>query len=223
MIGTTTFRKERKTVGRNAKLYSFSGELKGVVDLEPKVFGIAPNRFVMHQVVVANLSALRRGTHCTKTRAEVSGGGAKPYRQKGTGRARQGSIRAQHFKGGGVAHGPKLRSYEQSTPKKMSRLALVSALSDRARAKRIKIIEQLSFDSPSAKLAKEILANIHLFGRTLIVLEEGNKNAYASFRNLEKVDLVTPNSITTLKVLLADWVVFTSDALRSLSERFNGK
>ena len=134
-----------------------SGSGAGTIDVPDELFGIEPNTAVMHQVVTAQLAAARSGTHSTKTRAEVRGGGAKPWRQKGTGRARQGSIRAPHWRGGGVAHGPKPRDYRQRTPKKMIKLALRSALSDRAAADKVVVVDTWGWDTPSTKSAKAAL------------------------------------------------------------------
>src|SRR3954451_5473804 len=143
-------------------LRNTSGSDAGTIDLDDELFGIEPNVAVMHQVVTAQLAAARAGTQSTKTRAEVAGGGAKPWRQKGTGRARQGSIRAPHWRGGGVAHGPKPRSYAQRTPKKMIRLALRSALSDRASEQKVMVIDAWSFDTPKTKDAISALTALGL-------------------------------------------------------------
>jgi len=158
---------------------SAAGADAGTVDVPDELFGITPNVAVMHQVVTAQLAAARSGTHSTKTRAEVSGGGAKPWRQKGTGRARQGSIRAPHWRCGGIAHGPKPRDYRQRTPKKMIRLALCSALSDRAAAGKVLVVDDWSFDAPRTKRAIEVLEALGLRERgsreerLLLVLDRG--------------------------------------------------
>src|SRR5215213_5605950 len=141
------------------------------LDLDPAYFGIEPHVSVMHQVVTAQLAARRAGTQSTKTRAEVAGGGAKPWKQKGTGRARQGSIRAPHWRHGGVALGPKPRSYRQRTPKKMIRLALRSALSDRAAEGKVLVVDAWGWDSPSTKQALAGLASLEVSGRVLVVLQ----------------------------------------------------
>jgi len=154
------------------------------VDLEPSIFGIVPNVSVMHQVVTAQLAAARAGTQSTKTRAEVRGGGAKPYRQKGTGRARQGSTRAPHFSGGGVALGPKPRSYRQHTPKKMVRLALRSALSDRAANDKVVLVDRWSFDVPKTKDAIAALGALGVSGRVLVVVDRDDVMTERSFDNL---------------------------------------
>ena len=161
--------------------------------LDEAVFGIEPNQAVLHQVVTAQLAARRAGTQSTKTRADVRGGGAKPWKQKGTGRARQGSIRSPQWRGGGVALGPKPRSYAQRTPKKMIKLALHSALSDRAAEDRVLVIESWAFDAPSTKAAVAALADLGVEGRSLIVIEPTDTDAWKSFRNLgDRVHTISP-------------------------------
>jgi large subunit ribosomal protein L4 len=196
---------------------SQSGSDRGTVDLDEATFGIEPNVPVMHQVVVAQLAARRAGTQSTKTRAEVSGGGAKPFKQKGTGRARQGSTRSPQWRGGGVALGPKPRSYEQRTPKKMKRLARRSALSDRAGDDKVIVVDAWSFDSPSTKTAVEALAKLGVEGRALIVLEPTDVAAWKSFRNLPSVHVLTIGELNTYDVLVSDYVVFTSATLPGVS------
>jgi large subunit ribosomal protein L4 len=183
------------------------------VQLDQAIFGIQPNVPVMHQVVTAQLAAARSGTQSTKTRAEVRGGGKKPWRQKGTGRARQGSTRAPHWAGGGVALGPKPRSYEQKTPKKMIQLALRSALSDRAADGKVLVIDSWSFDSPKTKTAKAALADLGLTGKVLLVLDRDDEVAYRSFRNLTDVQLLMAGELNAYDILCNDWVVFTSATL----------
>ena len=200
-----------------AKLFNQSGAEIGTVQVDEHIFGIEPNVPVMHQVVVAQLAARRAGTQSTKTRAEVSGGGAKPFKQKGTGRARQGSTRSPQWRGGGVALGPKPRSYEQRTPKKMKRLALRSALSDRAGDDKVIVVDAWSFDSPSTKTAVEALAKLGVEGRALIVLEPTDVAAWKSFRNLPSVHVLTIGELNTYDVLVSDYVVFTSATLPGVS------
>src|SRR6476646_7851278 len=159
-----------------------AGSDAGTVDLADDVFGITPNVSVMHQVIVAQLAHRRAGTQSTKTRAEVRGGGAKPFKQKGTGNARQGSTRAPHFAGGGVALGPKPRSYGQKTPKKMIKLALRSALSDRASEGKILVVDNWNFDTPKTRDAVAALAAIGVAGKVLVVIERGDVAAAKSFR-----------------------------------------
>lgn len=182
-------------------------------DLDPSVFGIEPNVAVMHQVVTAQLANRRAGTQSTKTRAEVSGGGAKPWKQKGTGRARQGSIRAPHWRGGGVALGPKPRSYAQNTPKKMVRLALRSALSDRHSEQRVLVVESWGWDEPSTKSAKAALENLGVTGKVLVVLNRDDEAVWKSFRNLVNVHVLDVGELNTYDVLANDWVVFTAATL----------
>jgi large subunit ribosomal protein L4 len=199
---------ERRIVRRDV-----TGAELGEVALEPTIFGIEPNEAVLHQVVTAQLAAARSGTQATKTRAEVRGGGAKPYNQKGTGRARQGSTRAPHFSGGGVALGPKPRSYRQRTPKKMVRLALYSALSDRASDDRIVLVDRWSWDKPKTKDALAALEALDLGGRVLAVLSRDDLVADRSFSNLPEVDTVLASELSAYDILRSDWVVFTDRTL----------
>lgn len=208
---------------------STAGAASGSVDAPDDLFGIEPNMPVMHQVVTAQLAHRRAGTHSTKTRAEVRGGGAKPWRQKGTGRARQGSIRAPHWRGGGVAHGPKPRDYSQRTPKKMVRLALRSALSDRAANGRVKVVDDWGFDAPSTKRGIAVLASLGLRPagerppRVLIVLTRHEDAVWKSFRNLgARVQIVLPEELNTYDVLVNDYVVFSTATLAEVVERYAG-
>ncbi|QGG93863.1 50S ribosomal protein L4 [Actinomarinicola tropica] len=191
------------------------GKDGGTVELADEIFGIEPNVPVMHQVVTAQLAARRAGTQSTKTRAEVRGGGAKPWKQKGTGRARQGSIRAPQWRGGGVALGPKPRSYAQRTPKKMIKLALRSALSDRAAEDRVVVVDDWGFDmdTPSTKAAVSALAGLGIEGKALVVLSDADEVAWKSFRNLPQVQLIDVAELNAYDVLCNDWVVFTSATL----------
>jgi len=190
-----------------------AGGEQGTIELADDVFGIQPNVAVMHQVVTAQLANRRAGTQSTKTRAEVRGGGHKPYRQKGTGNARQGSTRAPQWTGGGVALGPKPRSYAQRTPKKMIRLALRSALSDRAAAGKVLVVSSWGFDRPSTKAGKAALEALGVDGRVLIVVERNDDNAILSFRNLPNVQLLEVGELNAYDVLCNDWVVFTQATL----------
>jgi large subunit ribosomal protein L4 len=194
-------------------------------ELPEAIFGIQPNVPVMHQVVTAQLAAARSGTHSTKTRAEVSGGGAKPWRQKGTGRARQGSSRSPQWRGGGVAHGPQPRSYKQRTPKKMVWLALRSALSDRAASGMVIVIDDWAFGAPKTKDAVAALKAVGVPAeeRVLVVLARDDEHAWKSFRNLgDRVGLCSVEEINTYDVLVADRVIFTSATLGALSARGGG-
>jgi large subunit ribosomal protein L4 len=200
-----------------------AGKDAGSVDLEPTIFGIEPNVPVMHQVVTAQLAAKRAGTQSTKTRSEVRGGGAKPWKQKGTGRARAGSSRSPIWRGGGVALGPKPRKYDQKTPKKMKRLALASALSDRAADDKVLVVDAWSFDTPKTKDALAALAALGTEGRVLVVLQPDDTNAWLSFRNLPAVHVITPGELNTYDVLVNDYVVFTSDTLPGTAPSGSGE
>ena len=199
-----------------APLYAADGSDKGHVDLDAAIFGVEPNTAVLHQVVTAQLAARRAGTASTKTRAEVRGGGAKPWRQKGLGRARHGSIRSPIWVGGGVAHGPKPRDYSQRTPKKMKRLALHGALSARASEEAIAVVDDLGWSEPKTRQAKAFLEAIGATTKTLVVLAATDVVAAKSFRNLTQVALVEPGNLTAYDVLAADRVVFTSHTLASM-------
>ena len=195
------------------KLTKPTGRASGSVDLDDALFGVEPNIPVMHQVVTAQLAARRAGTQSTKTRAEVRGGGAKPWRQKGTGRSRQGSIRSPQWRGGGVALGPKPRSYAQRTPRKMIRLALASALSDRLADDRVKVLDEWGIDTPSTKRAVEILSSLEVDGRVLVVLTREDEAAWKSLRNLPDVHVLSTGELNAYDVLVSDWVVFTRASL----------
>ena len=194
-------------------LKAVDGKDAGTIDLDDAVFGVSPNVPLMHQVVTAQLAARRSGTQSTKTRSEVSGGGAKPYRQKGTGNARQGSTRSPQFAGGGVALGPKPRNYSQKTPKKMVRLALRSALSDRAAQGKVVVVDSWGIDAPKTKAAKSALEALGVDGTVLVVVGRDDAAAALSFRNLPHVQLISPGELNAYDVLCNDWVVFTKDVL----------
>jgi large subunit ribosomal protein L4 len=195
-----------------------SGERSGTVALDPEIFGVTPNVPVMHQVVTAQLAARRAGGHSTLSRAEVRGGGRKPWRQKGSGRARQGSIRAPHWRGGGIAFGPKPRSYRQRTPKKMIQLALRSALSDRAAEGKVAVVDAWDFAAPRTKDAKAALGALGLDGKVLVVLGPDDEHAAKSFRNLPEVHVLSVSELNAYDVLCNDWVVFTSASLPGSSD-----
>ena len=183
------------------------------VDLPAEIFDVQVNIPLIHQVVVAQQAAARQGTADTKSRGEVRGGGRKPHKQKGTGRARQGSTRAPQFNGGGVVHGPTPRSYDQRTPKKMKAAALRGALSDRARSGRIHVVDGIvSGDSPSTKGALSALSSLTERPRTLLVLERSDSLTWLSLRNVDTVHLLAVDQLNTYDVLLADDVVFTKGA-----------
>jgi len=191
-----------------------AGKKSGTVDLPDEIFDVQVNIPLIHQVVVAQLAAARQGTASTKRRGEVRGGGRKPYRQKGTGRARQGSIRSPQFAGGGVAHGPTPRSYDQRTPKKMKLAALRGALSDRAREGRIHVVSSLvEGDSPSTKTAAAVVSGLSERKHVLLVVERDNEVAWKSVRNVERFHVVAPDQLNTYDVLISDDIVFTEAAL----------
>ena len=201
---------------RNVDVIDLEGKKAGTVVLPGSTFDVPTNIPLMHQVVVAQLAAARQGTHATKTRGEVAGGGKKPFRQKGTGNARQGSIRAPHFTGGGIVHGPQPRDYDQRTPKKMKQGALRSALSDRARADRIHVVTALfEGDKPSTKAVLAALRAIVEDRQALVVLERGNELTALSLRNVPEVHVLWADQLNTYDVLDADDIVFTQAALES--------
>jgi large subunit ribosomal protein L4 len=203
-----------KTDVREIPVRTPDGKKDGSVELPAELFDVEPNIALMHQVVIAQLAAARQGTHSTKTRGEVSGGGRKPYRQKGTGRARQGSTRAPQFTGGGVVHGPKPRDYSQRTPKKMIAAALRGALSDRARNDRIHAVTELvGGQTPSTKSAKSFLATLTERRKVLVVIGRSDEVSAKSVRNLPGVHVVSPDQLNTYDVLDADDLVFSVEAL----------
>lgn len=191
------------------------GSAAGSVSGPDHLFGLEPNVPVMHQVVTAQLAARRQGTHSTKTRAEVRGGAAKPWRQKGTGRARAGSLNAPHWRGGGVAMGPKPRSYNQRTPKKMIRLALASALSDRASDGKVRILDDFGISTPKTKDAIALLGKIDVWGKILIVVGPEDSAAAKSFANLVGVQTITQDQLNTFDVLVNDFIVFTKQSFEA--------
>ncbi|MDQ3610685.1 MAG: 50S ribosomal protein L4 [Actinomycetota bacterium] len=197
-----------------------AGEKTGTLELPAEIFDVQVNVPLIHQVVVAQQAAARQGSAATKTRAQVRGGGAKPHRQKGTGRARQGSIRAPQFTGGGVVHGPSPRSYAQRTPKKMKAAALRGALSDRARGGRVHVLESfVDNDTPSTKQALAALRRLSERPRSLVVTATDDSPTRLSLRNVETVHVVAVNQLNTYDVLLSDDVVFTRAAYDALVER----
>ncbi|MFS8201418.1 50S ribosomal protein L4 [Streptomyces sp. CWNU-52B] len=198
-------------------ILSPAGDKTGTVELPAEIFDVEKISIpLLHQVVVAQLAAARQGTHKTKTRAEVRGGGRKPYRQKGTGRARQGSTRAPQFVGGGVVHGPQPRDYSQRTPKKMKAAALRQALTDRARNARIHVVSGVvEGETPSTKAAKSLIGKISERKNVLLVIDRADEAALLSARNLPQVHILVPGQLNTYDVLVSDDVVFTQAALES--------
>lgn len=196
-------------------ILSPAGDKTGTVELPAELFDAQTSVPLIHQVVVAQLAAARQGTHKTKTRAEVRGGGRKPYRQKGTGRARQGSTRAPQFAGGGVVHGPVPRDYSQRTPKKMKAAALRGALSDRARHNRVHVVTGVVEGEVSTKAAKTLFGKLSERKNVLLVADRADEAAWLSTRNLPQVHILEPGQLNTYDVLVSDDVVFTKAAFES--------
>ncbi|MDK8870453.1 50S ribosomal protein L4 [Corynebacterium macclintockiae] len=202
----------------NLKLdvHTADGKTNGTVELPASIFDAEASVALMHQVVTAQLAAKRQGTHATKTRGMVSGGGRKPFRQKGTGRARQGSIRAPHFTGGGTVHGPQPRDYSQRTPKKMKAAALRGALTDRVRHDRIHVVEELvPGQTPSTKAARAFIERLTDRKSVLVVLTREDITAWKSVNNLPQVHTLVNDQLNTYDVLNADDVVFSVEALNA--------
>lgn len=194
------------------------GKVAGTAELAESVFGIEPNIPVMHQVVRAQRASWRAGTHQTRTRGMVSGGGKKPYRQKGTGRARQGSIRAPHWRGGGVVFGPHPRSYAFKVNKKEVKLALRSALSAKLADGELTVVDKLEFEKPSTKQAVAVLKALGIEGRTTIVVGNEDVEAFLSFRNIPTVDIIPVIEANTYELLDNKHLIFTEEALKTLEE-----
>lgn len=199
-------------------VYNQLGEVVGDIELNEAIFGIEVNEHVVYEVVKNHLANRRQGTQSAKTRAEVRGGGRKPWRQKGTGRARQGSIRAPQWKGGGVVFAPKPRSYRYSVPKKVRRLAMKSVLSSKVLEGELRILDVLTIDAFSTKKAKEILKNLSLETKTMIVLSEGNDMIIKSFANLPKVETVVVDYMNVYDLMRFDNLIIVKDALSKIEE-----
>lgn len=199
-------------------VYNQLGEVVGDIELNEAIFGIEVNEHVVYEVVKNHLANRRQGTQSAKTRAEVRGGGRKPWRQKGTGRARQGSIRAPQWKGGGVVFAPKPRSYRYSVPKKVRRLAMRSVLTSKVLEGELRILDALTIDAFSTKKAKEILKNLNLETKTIIVLPEGNEKIVKSFANLPKVETVVVDYMNVYDLLRFDNLVIVKNALSKIEE-----
>lgn len=195
-----------------------SGKAAGSVDLAPSVFGIEPNVGVMHQVVRAQRASWRQGTHSTRTRGKVRGGGKKPWRQKGTGRARQGSIRAPQWRGGGVVWGPHPRSYSFHVNKKEIKLAMRSVLSAKLADEQLFVVDNLDFEKPSTKQAVAVLAALGIEGRTTIVIGNEDVNAFLSFRNIPTVNVIPVAEINTYELADNKFLVLTTEALKRIEE-----
>ncbi|MGG3960428.1 50S ribosomal protein L4 [Geobacillus stearothermophilus] len=199
-------------------LYNQNGQTVGEIELNDAVFGIEPNKHVLFEAVIMQRASMRQGTHKTKNRAEVSGGGRKPWRQKGTGRARQGSIRAPQWRGGGTVFGPVPRSYSYKLPKKVRRLAIKSALSSKVLENDIVVLDQLSLEAPKTKEMVKILNNLSVDRKALIVTDGLNENVYLSARNIPGVKVVPANGINVLDVLNHDKLVITKAAVEKVEE-----
>ena len=211
------------TQSLKADLYDVAGKVTGSFELPAELFDVEVNIPLIHQVVNAQLAAARQGTHSTKTRGEVSGGGKKPFKQKGTGRARQGSIRAPQFTGGGTVHGPKPRDYSQRTPKKMIAAALRQSLSDRARNGRIHVVEAfLEGEKPSTKAALGLLRKVIDDRAALVAVSRGDDLTRLSLRNAPEASVIFVDQLNSYDVLVADDVVFTESALTEYVSK-NGK
>jgi large subunit ribosomal protein L4 len=200
-----------------ANVVDLSGKVLRELDLDDRVFGIEPNAAVVHQAVITQQANARQGTHDTRTRGEVAGGGKKPYRQKGTGYARQGSRRAPHYRGGGIIFGPHPRSYAKALPKKMRRLALRSVLSSRAAESALTIVDTFSLEEPKTKVLLSTLSTLGAPDGALIVLGERSDPVFRAARNLERVHVVTPNGLNLLDLLRLPRVIFAEAAVTELT------
>lgn len=202
----------------NVALFKQDGSQIGEITLNEGIFGIEPNESVVFDAIIMQRASLRQGTHAVKNRSAVRGGGRKPWRQKGTGRARQGSIRSPQWRGGGIVFGPTPRSYSYKLPKKVRRLAIKSILSEKVAENKLVVVDALSFDAPKTKEFKQVLANLSIDKKVLIVLEEGNDFAALSARNLPNVSVVASNNVSVLDVVSNDKVLVTQTALTQIEE-----
>lgn len=202
----------------NVALYNISGKQVGEIELNENIFGVNVNVEAMHQVVKMYLANQRQGTQSALTRAEVSGGGIKPWRQKGTGRARHGSIRSPQWKHGGIVFAPKPRSYRYTVPKKIKRIAMKSALSSKVNDNNIIVIEELNFDAPKTKQVVSLLDNLKVDSKTLIVLADNNENIVKSARNIEGVKTAFVNTLNVYDILNYDKFIITKDAVKKVEE-----
>lgn len=199
-------------------LYKASGAKDGSVKLNADIFGIKPNDNVEFDAVLMQRASQRQGTSSTKTRSEVSGGGKKPWRQKGTGRARQGSIRSPQWRGGGIVWGPKPRKYNYHLPKKVTRLATKSALSDKVAAKNLFVVDSLKLKAPKTAKISKLLDSLKDSSKTLLILEKGNKNAALAARNIKNLMVISAKGINTLDVMANQKVIITKAALKEVEE-----
>ena len=199
-------------------LFKQDGTQNGDITLNEEIFGIEPNESVVYDAIVMQRASLRQGTHAVKNRSAVRGGGRKPWRQKGTGRARQGSIRSPQWRGGGVVFGPTPRSYSYKLPKKVRRLAMKSVLSDKVAENNLVAVDALSFDAPKTKEFKQVLTSLSIDSKVLVVLETENEVAGLAARNLSNVTVTTSNNVTVLDVVANDKILATQTALTQIEE-----
>lgn len=202
----------------NVALFKQDGTQNGEITLNEEIFGIEPNESVVYDAIIMQRASLRQGTHAVKNRSAVRGGGRKPWRQKGTGRARQGSIRSPQWRGGGVVFGPTPRSYSYKLPKKVRRLAIRSVLSSKVLDKELIVVEGLNFDAPKTKEFRAVLTNLDVNKKVLVVLENDNDFAALSARNLPGVKIVAPNNVSVLDVVAHDNLIITKAALEKVEE-----
>ncbi|MGM0214031.1 50S ribosomal protein L4 [Enterococcus sp. AZ109] len=202
----------------NVALFKQDGTQNGEITLNEEIFGIEPNESVVFDAIIMQRASLRQGTHAVKNRSAVRGGGRKPWRQKGTGRARQGSIRSPQWRGGGVVFGPTPRSYSYKLPKKVRRLAIKSVLSEKVAGNNLVAVEALSFDAPKTKEFKQVLSNLSIDSKVLVVLEAGNEAAERSARNLPNVTVTTSSNVTVLDVVANEKILATQTALNQIEE-----
>ena len=202
----------------NVTLFKQDGTQNGEVTLNDAVFGIEPNESVVYDAITMQRASLRQGTHAVKNRSAVRGGGAKPWRQKGTGRARQGSIRSPQLRGGGTVFGPTPRSYSYNLPKKVRRLAIRSVLSSKVLDEEIVVVDELNFDAPKTKEFRAVLNNLDVNQKALVVLEDGNEFAKLSARNIPGVKVIAPNNVSVLDVVAHDKLILTKAALEQVEE-----
>ncbi|MEE6726927.1 50S ribosomal protein L4 [Pediococcus acidilactici] len=202
----------------NVSLFKQDGTQNGTVELNADIFGIEPNNDVVFEAVVMQRASMRQGTHAVKNRSAVRGGGKKPWRQKGTGRARQGSIRSPQWRGGGIVFGPTPRSYAYSIPKKMRRLALKSVLSQKVLDESVVVVDEFKFETPKTKDFAQSLSKLNVEKKALLVLEEDNESAVLAARNLSNVKIVEPTGINVLDIMNSDKLVITQKALSQVEE-----
>ena len=202
----------------NVSVYNMEGKEVGTIELNDAVFGVEPNENVVFDAILRQRASLRQGTHAVKNRSAVSGGGKKPWRQKGTGRARQGSIRSPQFRGGGIVFGPTPRSYKYSLPRKVRQLAIKSALSQKVLDNSFVVVDALNFDAPKTKEFADVMGNLNVAEKTLVVVTDDDKNAALSARNLANATVVTPAGVNILNVVDNQKIVITKSALSQVEE-----